>query len=333
MELEFPCDLCEKTFSSVFSLSNHKRIYHESEKDDRRSKNKQDNMYHCRYCVKKYKHYSSRTKHEKKCKPIEDPLEQILEENAQIKEENEKIAEESEKIKAERDAYKDKVIKLQDKLIKTTRLTTKSFKALNKILIERSYMNQSHNHTNSHNQINNNNILQICNVGSEDILNVLSEQQKKQIINAKFKSLDKLIEITHCGPYNQFKNILITNLKDEYAYRYDGAKGFFVTVKKYDIITDMLDYRIYNLSEIYEEIENGIDAKTKIVIRRFMEKCENNEPFEDDEGVRYPNYKEYKKDCVKILLYNNHEQITKNIATLIEEHEAESKQSEETDTE
>jgi hypothetical protein len=290
-------------------------------------------MYHCRYCVKKYKHYSSRTKHEKKCKPIEDPLEQILEENAQIKEENEKIAEESEKIKAERDAYKDKVIKLQDKLIKTTRLTTKSFKALNKILIERSYMNQSHNHTNSHNQINNNNILQICNVGSEDILNVLSEQQKKQIINAKFKSLDKLIEITHCGPYNQFKNILITNLKDEYAYRYDGAKGFFVTVKKYDIITDMLDYRIYNLSEIYEEIENGIDAKTKIVIRRFMEKCENNEPFEDDEGVRYPNYKEYKKDCVKILLYNNHEQITKNIATLIEEHEAESKQSEETDTE
>jgi len=319
MEVEYRCELCEKIFSSVFSLSNHKRLYHENEKDDRRAKNKEDNMYYCRFCDKKYKHYSSRTKHEKKCKPIENPLEQVLQENIQIKEE-------AEQIKAERDAYKDKIIKLQDKLIKTTRLTTKSFKALNKILMEKSYMNQSNN-TNSLNTItnNHNNTLQICNVGSEDILNVLTEQQKRQIINAKFKSLDKLIEITHCGSYNQFKNILITNLKDEFAYKYDGSKGFFVTVKKNDIITDMLDYRIYNINEIYDEIENGIDENTKTVIRRFMEKCENDEPFEADNGTRYPNYKEYKKDCVKILLYNNHDQITKSIASLIEEHEAETK--------
>jgi hypothetical protein len=319
MEVEYRCELCEKIFSSVFSLSNHKRLYHENEKDDRRAKNKEDNMYYCRFCDKKYKHYSSRTKHEKKCKPIENPLEQVLQENIQIKEE-------AEQIKAERDAYKDKIIKLQDKLIKTTRLTTKSFKALNKILMEKSYMNQSNN-TNSLNTItnNHNNTLQICTLGSEDILNVLTEQQKRQIINAKFKSLDKLIEITHCGSYNQFKNILITNLKDEFAYKYDGSKGFFVTVKKNDIITDMLDYRIYNINEIYDEIENGIDENTKTVIRRFMEKCENDEPFEDDNGTRYPNYKEYKKDCVKILLYNNHDQITKSIASLIEEHEAETK--------
>ena len=315
----FTCEICNKTYASVFSLSNHKRTFHEEIKDDRRAKNKEDNMYYCRFCDKKYKHCSNRAFHEKKCKPIENPLEQVLQENIQIKEE-------AEQIKAERDAYKDKIIKLQDKLIKTTRLTTKSFKALNKILMEKSYMNQSNN-TNSLNTItnNHNNTLQICTLGSEDILNVLTEQQKRQIINAKFKSLDKLIEITHCGSYNQFKNILITNLKDEFAYKYDGSKGFFVTVKKNDNITYMLDYRIYNINEIYDEIENGIDENTKTVIRRFMEKCENDEPFEDDNGTRYPNYKEYKKDCVKILLYNNHDQITKSIASLIEEHEAETK--------
>ena len=198
------------------------------------------------------------------------------------------------------------------------------------MLMERSYyMNQSHNTTNSHNQItntnSNNHILQICNVGSEDILKVLTEQQKKQILNAKFKSLDKLVEMTHCGEYNQFKNIIITNLKDEFAYKYDEAKGFFMTVKKNDIITDMIDYRICNLNEIYDEMENGIDSKTKIVVQRFMDRCDSDEPFEDDHGVKYPNYKEYKKDCVKILLYNNHEKITKDIATLIEEHEEETK--------
>lgn len=183
-------------------------------------------------------------------------------------------------------------------------------------------MNQSHN-TNSLNTIHNNNHIQICNVGSEEVLNVLTEQQKKQIMNAKFKSLDKLVEITHCGEYNQFKNIVITNLKDEFAYKYDSSKGFFMTVKKNDIINDIIDYRIYNLSEIYDEMENGnkIDAKTKVVLKQFMEKCDSEEPFEDNNGERYPNYKAYKKDCVKILLYNNHERITKDIATLIEEDE------------
>ena len=51
-----------------------------------------------------------------------------------------------------------------------------------------------------------------------------------------------------------------------------------------------------------------------------MEKYDSDEPFEDKHGTKHMNYKEYKKDCIKILLYNNHERITKDIATLIEEH-------------
>ena len=33
-------------------------------------------------------------------------------------------------------------------------------------------------------------------------------------MNAKFYCLEKLVEIIHCGNYNQFKNIIITNMKD-----------------------------------------------------------------------------------------------------------------------
>lgn len=315
MEQTFRCEFCNNVYASIFSLSNHKRMYHVDEQDDKRTKNKEDNLYHCRYCENKYKHYSSRSKHEKTCKPAGNAMEQVLEENAQIKDENKKI-------KAERDAYKDKIIKLQDKLIKSTHLNTKTFKAVNKFLMERSHM---FNNTNSHNQITNSNnrILQICNIGAEEVVNVLTEQQKRQIMNARLKSLDKLVEITHCGEYNQFKNIIITNLKDEFAYKYDSIRGFFVTVKKNDVIQDLIDYRIYNLTEIFDEMDNGnkIDAKTKMVIRTFMEKCDSEEPYEDAHGIKYPNYKEYKKDCIKILLYNNNEQITKDIATLIQEHD------------
>ena len=64
-----------------------------------------------------------------------------------------------------------------------------------------------------------------------------------------------------------------------------------------------------------------IEAKTKVVLKRFMDKCDSDDPFEDDNGIKYPNYREYKKDCVKILLYNNHERITKDIASLIQDNE------------
>jgi len=320
MAPKFKCDLCKNSYSSIFSLSNHKRLYHPDNQDTDRGKNFEDDLYHCRYCENKsYLTHRSRWKHEQTCKPTPENKDKIIE---RIKQENERIK--SERIE-ERDAFKTKIIKLQDKLIKTNRLTDKSFKALNKILMERSYyMNQSQN-TNSLNTINSNNTLQICNIGTEDVLHVLTDQQKKQIMSAKFKSLDKLVEITHCGEYNQFKNIIITNLKDDYAYQYDNKKGFFVTVRKHDVITDIIEYRMYNLNEICEEMENGnkIDAKTKIVLQRFIDKCDCEDPFEDEHGIKYPNYKEYRKDCMKILLYNNHERITKDIATLMQDAESE----------
>ena len=321
MEDEFVCELCNKSYSSIFSLSNHKRTIHPEEKDDNRAKNVDDGLYHCRYCdVKSYTTSKSRWKHEKSCKPPPITVDIVLEENEKIKGENEKIKQEKD---AQYKVLTEKIIKLQNKLIKNNTLTTKSFAALNKLLMARSYTNQSHN-TNSLNTVNNN-CLQICNVGKEDIMNVLTEQQKKQILNAKFGALDKLVEITHCGNYNKFKNVVITNLKDEFAYQYDSSKGFFVAVKKNDLVADIIEYRIYNINEIYDEMENGdkIDAKTKVVLQRFMDRCESDEPFEDTRGIKHMNYKEYKKDCIKILLYNNHERITKDIATLLQEHKEE----------
>lgn len=309
------CETCNKSYASIFSLSNHKRKFHADKKDNNRMKNVEDGLYHCRYCdTQSFSNSKYRWSHEQKCKP------QLID----ILAENEKIKQENEKIKQEKDAqYKvltQKIMKLQNKLIKTNSLTTKSFNSLNKLLMERSYTNQSHN-TNSLNKINNN-CLQIYNVGKEDIMNVLTEQQKKQILNSRHSALDKLVEIAHCGNYNQFKNVVITNLKDEFAYQYDSSKGFFVAVKKNDLIADIFEYRIYNINEIYDEMENGnkINANTKIVLKEFMAQCKSDEPFEDINGTKHMNYKEYKKDCIKILLYNNHERITKDIATLIEEH-------------
>lgn len=66
MEPQFYCDLCDKSYTSTYSLSNHKRLYHIAEKDMNRTKNNNDNLYHCRYCKdKSYTTYKSRWRHEK----------------------------------------------------------------------------------------------------------------------------------------------------------------------------------------------------------------------------------------------------------------------------
>ena len=58
-----------------------------------------------------------------------------------------------------------------------------------------------------------------------NLLNVLTYEQKQQIMKSRMNSLEKIVEITHCGEMNQFKNIIVTNLKDNFAYRYDNDKG------------------------------------------------------------------------------------------------------------
>ena len=44
------CETCNKSYASIFSLSNHKRISHADKKDNNRTKNVEDGLYHCRYC-------------------------------------------------------------------------------------------------------------------------------------------------------------------------------------------------------------------------------------------------------------------------------------------
>jgi hypothetical protein len=285
-------------------------------RDYNRVKNS-DNLYKCRKCENAYKTYQSRWRHEQKCKPKTDT-------DIQIEHLTEKLE------------MKDQIISLQNKLLIKKTSEIRTFKSVNKELMARSkeYMlNKSNNSNslntiNSHNITNNitNNIQQICNIGNEDIMNILTPEQKIQIMNCRMQSIDKLIEITHCGENPQFKNVVITSLKDDFAYKYDSNKGYFITVKKDDLLNDIINFRTFNIEEIYEELKDGnkINSRTKETIQRFLDKCESDELFEDTHGIKYPNFKTYKKDSIKILLYNHHEKITRDISQLIQSSSSES---------
>jgi len=332
MENIFICENCDKTYSSINSLSNHNRLYHKPEKDKKRSKNTNDNKYHCRYCENKYNNRKSRWAHEQKCvlEKTQDKIEKLIAENTVIKQENVHLKTEV--------RHGKEVITLHKKLDSANKRNYKTFKSLNTVLKERSIMNQTINITNnsnnnSNNNISNsnnntNNIQQICNLGEEDILTLTTIIQKLKTVRSGFMSIDNLIEMTYCGENPQFKNVVITNLKDDYGYKYDSEKGYFVTVNKNELLDDIFECRKLNIEEIYEEFANGnrLTPTQKNSIKRFLDACDSDEPFTDSNGVKYANLKAYKKSTIKILLYNNHEKITTEIAGLLDNSKDENRE-------
>ena len=153
MNNKFECSICKKLYSSNSSLSNHNRITHGIRKHNI------DKKYDCRFCNKEYIFPQSRWKHEKTCKTKEYI-------------EMEKIKEENERLLKEKMEKNEEIIKLQKKLLNSKRMDNKTFKAVNKILMERSYRNSQNNNVNSNNIINN--TYQICSVGNEELVNVLT---------------------------------------------------------------------------------------------------------------------------------------------------------------
>ena len=195
------------------------------------------------------------------------------------------------------------------------KIDTKTFKAINKVLMDRSThntMNNSHNTTN--NNINN----YIVGIGRENVLETITMNEKIEIMNSRMGSLEKMVEVVHCGTYDKFKNILITNLKDKFAYRYDHKKGYFVTSNKDEVLGELVESRMMEIEDIYEELSNIINEQSKKVMKRFLDNMNDEENIFMYDKVEYANFKTYKTEKVKALLYNNNEKITQDIASMLQ---------------
>lgn len=314
---DYYCKICNKKYANYNSLWTHNKKYHTiavnaSKQSDVTSKhqvNTNENIVSnnskniCLNCNKLFSCKQSKWRHSKKCKMVITIPDKDLE---------------IEKVRLEKLKEETKLTKLKIKLQSMKRLDQKTFKAVNKYLMDRSYHNSQNNNVNSNNIINNN--YQILSIGNEQLKEALSLKDKKAIMNSRLCALEKMVEIAHCGNYDKFKNIIITNLKDNFAYKYDEDKGYFITTTKNEVFNDLVSFRINDIEEIYDELStaNKIDSKTKELIQNFLDKIQNeDQPFTDEnEDIKYTNYKSYKINNIKILLYNNQDKITKDIALL-----------------
>ncbi len=283
------CQICKKEYSSYASRSNHVKKYHIYTSSQKSSENHSNitqisseynpkiiqkssteniDGYKCKFCDKTYKFIQGRWKHEQKCKKdtkINDDKIMILE--GQIEE-------------------------LKDLLLKAMKIHPKTLNKINKQL----------NNNGTINNIGNQNIINIVPLGHENLNDILSDKEKLRILNKRGNGLKEIVDLVHVSDkFTQFKNVYITNLQNTIGYKFDQKNNQFIAVNKSELLDDLIDCRMYDIEQFYDNLEEKLDPETSKIVKRFIDRMNNN----DDE------LKGLKKEEIKLYLYNSRDKIKK----------------------
>ena len=128
-------------------------------------------------------------------------------------------------IEAKLDEFKNNIL---DILQKNAKIHPKTLQKINKELNNNNIINNitNNNTTNNNNTINTiNNTTVNIKFGNEKISNLLNEKEMLKIVNKCRYSVEESIKLVHFNDNRpEYKNILITNLRDNIAYIFDGNK-------------------------------------------------------------------------------------------------------------
>ncbi len=278
MEL-YKCNYCEKEYKSISARGLHYNLKHKEIYiyDKEAKKNC------CEICNKKFSSRQLKYYHKKSCKKPEEP---ILDKQQELIEENKKL--------------KETVNLLLQNL-------NKSNQKINKQLINNGTINNNNT---------TNNTINIIKFGSEDLKAIFTEKEILNILkNYKKLSLEESIKAIHCNDERpEYKNIYITNLRNDYAYTFDGDK--FINVYKEAAISELVNNHCDFIEETVETYKDKIPKEAYIILQKFIDQMndEDTEFTNHEINKTYPNYRKYKIESVKLLIFNNTD---KNIIKVI----------------
>jgi hypothetical protein len=319
-ECKYICEHCGNEFSSHQSRGNHYRKIHKifskqskyvvsehynSSKHSSKQSSKQIKLpeipikkvdkceFRCRNCNKNFSCKQSRWKHETTCNKeieIDDKLIEVKNENNLLE------------IKKENSEMKIKIDEMMNLLQKALKIHPKTLNKINKQLI-----NQNSNNNNNNNIVNN--TINIVQLGNENLIEVLSEKQKLRILERQALSLNDLVELIHISPkYKQFKNVCITNLQSSFGQKYDEKSKKFIAVNKNELLNEIVECRMYDIEKFYDENKDKMPPKKAEQIKLFIDR------MNDEDDV----IKGIKNEEIKLILYNNQDNINNAIVNLQE---------------
>ena len=150
-----------------------------------------------------------------------------------------------------------------------------------------------------------NNITNIIKFGGEDIFNILTEQEKNKIINCRLLAIEESIKQIHFNKDKpEYQNIKINNLRSNIALVHDGKK--FNVMNQYRAISSLIDNHVESIEQILDDKKSVIPIRTAERLEMLISKLgDNYKKIIDDETNRtFKNYKDYKVDTVKHMIYN-----------------------------
>ena len=277
MDSKFKCNYCNKIYKSNSARIFHYRKFHndlyETDKIEN-TNNKIKKEYKCLKCNKIFTSRQSKHYHIKKCT---------------IK----KIDEISE--------LKNSVSDLKE----TIELLTKQLG--NKLNINNGTINNINNNIN-------NGTINIIKFGNEDEI-YISKEDFLKIANKQYSALNASIEFTHLNNNKpELHNIIITDLTDDYAYIFNGT--IFIAGYKDDILDRLIDTHVEIIKTNFFEYKKFISIPLQKKLLDLLSKLEDEEtPFIDNtmSKKKFKNYKDYKKEEAKLIIYNYVNKMTINI--------------------
>lgn len=282
------CNICNKEYSSRQNLWKHSKKFHNNDNKNsnleviqnnkishpeviQKSSNNPVKIYLCIKCNAQFKYKQGKWKHEKKCN------------NNKINEQTEKLKEENELLKKEMNIMKEQLMIL---IKKSCKIHPKTLQKINNTL-----------NNNSNNTVNNTYIVQF---GREKLYEVFTKKEQIDVLNCGNLCLENLIEKAHFNAkYPQFKNILITNLQNNLAYKYNAETNNFDVLTKKELLEDIISERMFDIEEFFNNYKDDITPKMQMVIENFIKKMDTE------------SYEDIKKQNIKIILYNNRSLVDK----------------------
>jgi len=196
---------------------------------------------------------------------------------------------------------------LKELFIKNCKIHPKTLKKINKNLINLPTNIINSNNT-INNTINNNTIINKTYVNFHNPIDykLLSEREILNILNRPWKSLEESIKTIHFNKkLPEYNNILITNLKDTTAYIFDGLQ--FSAISKNEAINELINSHMDEIESSVTEYEDKISETKLKHFNNFINMISDNDKKYIHDGFKktYPNYRIYKCDLIKNLIYNN----------------------------
>lgn len=278
MEVELNCIYCNKIYKSNSArVLHYKKKHNELYENDKIENLKIQKKYKCLICNNLFASSQSKYNHSKRCK---------IKQLQSIK-------------KNEMSELKETVSELKEEI---SLLTKQLGGKLNNNIIY-----------NINNYINNGTIY-VEAFGNEN-KHPMQKDIFLYIASKQYSALNASITYTHLNDDRpELHNIIITDLNDDYAYIFDGTK--YIAEYKDDVLDRLIDTHVEIIKTNFFEYKKFLTVSVQNKLLDLLKILEDEDtPFIDHHRSKkkFKNYKDYKKEEAKLIIYNYGNKMTINI--------------------